>query len=470
MGSKRYIGTGRTWRTYTEEEKRQVRQTDMLDFLGRYEGLTFRRTGKVYTCVQHDSLIVQADRQRWIWNSRTSSTNKEAQGLNVLDYLEKIKGYSWQEAMAFMLGEGKDVARSNVDTAALSKKEEKKEFEKPEKDTGQYKQVFAYLTKTRCIDPSVVSYCVKHDLIYQEKKFKDGKFVGYNAVFAGYDENGEMKFAECKVTNQFAKQFNINVTGSDKQYSFNITNRTADTDRSTVFVFEAPVDLLSHATMYVLAEKKKAAAEEREPNTDIWLKQNRLSLSGRSVWVLEKYLERNSDIKNIVLCLDNDYWGQKSCSEIQEQLGGRYNVTVHHAKYGKDYNECLQHFVKGSLPPPKEEKLSHDTKQKAVSHDTKQEGDTTEKSLNSTKVEGLRFIHNEHYSGFAELDGKRIAKFMPERTQYRVITFENGYSQSDDYVNNFNEVVSKAEKHALHLKGIDNEEFDLTQQANKGRS
>ena len=102
MGSKRYIGTGRTWRTYTEEEKRQVRQTDMLDFLGRYEGFTFKRTGKVYTCVQHDSLIVQADRQRWFWNSRTSRTNKEAQGLNVLDYLEKIKGYSWQEAMAFI--------------------------------------------------------------------------------------------------------------------------------------------------------------------------------------------------------------------------------------------------------------------------------------------------------------------------------------------------------------------------------
>lgn len=471
MARSNYIGSGRKYVRYTDEQIRRVRQTDMLDFLGRYEGLTFRRTGKVYTCVQHDSLIVQADRQRWFWNSRTSETNKEAQGLNVLDYLEKFKGYSWQEAMAFMLGEGKDVARSNVDTAALSKKEEKKEFEKPEKDTGQYKQVFAYLTKTRCIDPSVVSYCVKHDLIYQEKKFKGGKFVGYNAVFAGYDENGEMKFAECKVTNQYAKQFNINVTGSDKQYSFNITNRTADTDRSTVFVFEAPVDLLSHATMYVLAEKKKAAAEDREPNTDIWLKQNRLSLSGRSMWVLEKYLERNSDIKNIVLCLDNDYWGQKSCAEMQEQLGGRYNVTVHHAKYGKDYNECLQHFVKGSLPPPKEEKLSHDTIQKTVSHDTKKEGsDTTDKPLNSTKVEGLRFIHNDHYSGFAELDGKRIAKFMPDRTQYRVITFENGYSQSDDYVNNFNEVVSKAEKHALHLKGIDNEEFDLTQQANKGRS
>lgn len=467
MARSNYIGSGRKYVRYTDEQIRRVRQTDMLDFLGRHEGFTFKQTGKVYTCVQHDSLIVQADRQRWFWNSRTSDTNKEAQGLNVLDYLEKMQGYSWQEAMAYMLGD--NAALSPV--AASSKKEEnsaenvekKHEFKLPEKCEGRYNHVFAYLCKTRCIDQSVVSYCVKNDLIYQAKEYN-------NCVFVGYDENGQAKFAESKVANQFYKQFNINVEGSDKRYSFNITNRTVDTDKSTVFVFEAPVDLLSHCTMYLMAEQKRAKAENRPANKEIWLNQNRLSLSGKADVALATYLDNNPETKRIVLCLDNDYWGQKACKSIGEKYSDKYEVSVHHAKYGKDYNECLQYFVKGSLPPPKEEELSHDTKQKTVSHNTKQEGsDPTEKFLNSAKVEGLRFIHNEHYSGFAELDGKRIAKFMPDRTQYRVITFENGYSQSDDYVNNFNEVVSKAEKHALHLKGIDNDELVIDDKTQRSR-
>jgi len=466
MARKNYIGSGKKYVRYSDEQIRRVRQTDMLDFLGRHEGFTFKKTGKVYTCVQHDSLIVQADRQRWFWNSRTSEANKEAQGLNVLDYLEKMQGYTWQQAMAYMLGDDATLspaaAVSEKENKASSEIVEKKlEFKLPEKCDGRYNHVFAYLCKTRCIAQSVVAYCVKNDLIYQEKEYN-------NCVFVGYDANGEAKFAESKVTNQFYKQFNINVEGSDKRYSFNITNQTVDADKSTVFVFEAPVDLLSHCTMYLLSEKKRAAAENRPANKEIWLKQNRLSLSGKSDVALETYLENNPETKQIVLCLDNDYWGQKACKSIGEKYSDKYKVSVHHAKYGKDYNECLQLYVNGSLPQKKEQKiLSHDK----IKERTK-ESDNTQISIKSHKIEGLEFIHNGDYSGFAELNGERIVKFSPFKSFFRVIKFEKspfGKSQNDSFVDNFDEVIIMAENFAKKLTGIDNDELVIDDKAQRSR-
>lgn len=362
--SRSYIGSGKQYRRYTDEEKRQVRQTDMLEFLGKHEGLSFVRTGSVYTCKEHDSLIIQSDRQRWWWYSRDEN------GLNVLDYLEKMKGYSWQDAMAFMLGEdNKAIARSPTKSAVISEKEEKPPFVLPEKDTEAYKQVFGYLVQTRCIDKSVVAYCVKHDLIYQDKKYK-------NCVFVGYDESGEAKFAESKVTNQFYKQFNINVTSSDKQYSFKIANQLENTDKSTLYVFEAPVDLLSHCTMVLMAERNKAAAENRSANEKIWLGQNRLSLSGKADVALETFLNNNPETKKIVLCLDNDYWGQKACKSISEKYSDKYAVSVHHAKYGKDYNECLQYFVMGK-DLSQDKSLSHDNLSQDKINDVDSELDLT---------------------------------------------------------------------------------------------
>lgn len=65
-----YIGSGKKFIRYSPEEMADARQTDMLDFLSRKEGFTFIKVGSVYQCNEHDSLIIQGDRQRWYWNSQ----------------------------------------------------------------------------------------------------------------------------------------------------------------------------------------------------------------------------------------------------------------------------------------------------------------------------------------------------------------------------------------------------------------
>lgn len=61
-----------------------------------------------------------------------------------------------------------------------------KELNLPEKsDTS--KNVYAYLTKTRGIPANIVNDCLKNGTIYQDER--------RNAVFVGYDDNKQAKYA-----------------------------------------------------------------------------------------------------------------------------------------------------------------------------------------------------------------------------------------------------------------------------------
>ena len=65
----------------------------------------------------------------------------------------------------------------------------------------------------------------------------------HNCVFVGLDENGEARHAHLRSTSSQGKVFRINVESSDIKHSFHKNG----TDRS-LYVFEAPIDLLSHIT------------------------------------------------------------------------------------------------------------------------------------------------------------------------------------------------------------------------------
>lgn len=323
-----YIGSGKKFIRYSPEEMADARQTDMLDFLSRKEGFTFIRVGSVYQCNEHDSLIIQGDRQRWYWNSQ------KLKGLNCIDWLMKIDGMGVQEAFETIIDLSGNIKTEFVKAPEI--KNEPKEFHLPPK-SETYRNAAAYLTKTRMIDSHIVSYCIKNSYIYQDQ-YK-------NVVFVGFDDKNEAKFAESKITNTFYKRKPKNVSGSQKEFSFNLTHLTPEGNKDTVYVFEAPVDLLSHATIYVISEKKRAERLGQKPDYDVWKKQNRLSLSGTSDVALQSYLQRYPEIKNIVLCLDNDEAGRNGIAKINEKYADRYNITVHVPKLGKDYNETLVSYL-----------------------------------------------------------------------------------------------------------------------------
>ena len=133
--------------------------------------------------------------------------------------------------------------------------------------------------------------------------------------------------------------------GSDK--AFNFSYRGAG---ERLFVFEAPIDLLSFLCLF-----KKG-----------WQKQSYLSLGGVGEKALLRFLSDRPDIQTVYLCLDSDEAGNDACSRLVKLMPEGY--IVHRLiPLFKDWNEVLQHraeitdgkylreAVYGLKEPPQEE-------------------------------------------------------------------------------------------------------------------
>lgn len=98
------------YKKYTNEDIEKAKSVDTLDFLME-KGYSFRRAGNEYKCVEHDSLVVNNDRHRWYWNSRSVG------GHSVIDFCTKIEGKTFPEALKEILGYSpNEMVSGNQDT------------------------------------------------------------------------------------------------------------------------------------------------------------------------------------------------------------------------------------------------------------------------------------------------------------------------------------------------------------------
>lgn len=201
-------------------------------------------------------------------------------------------------------------------------------FVLPERNEN-HRRVFAYLTKTRYINPELVSSMMSQKRIYEDKEH-------HNCVFVTYDKNGNEKYASMRGTMTVGKPFKGDVSNSNKEYGFPITGSS-----ERLFVYEAPIDELSYITLQIMGGNNE------------WSKDNYLALGGTSDVALEKYLADNPHIKQIYFALDNDKAGHKAVfgelDENGEMTGGMYKDKYTQLGYevevinsqGKDWNEDL---------------------------------------------------------------------------------------------------------------------------------
>ena len=216
---------------YSFEEIQQAKALDLLFYLQIYEPqeLVQLSTGN-YCTKTHDSLKISNG--KWYWFSRGIG------GWSALDYLIKVKGMTFPDAVGLLLG-----YRAEVAPASLSQPEKKREHHLmlPEAQEGHPAQVVRYLAG-RGIARSVIDYCIEHRLLYESKEY-------HNAVFVGYDAGGVVRYAALRGT---VGAFKGEATGSDKRHSFSICARPA---QSTLHVFESAIDLLSYATLEYRAKR-----------------------------------------------------------------------------------------------------------------------------------------------------------------------------------------------------------------------
>ena len=176
------------------------------------------------------------------------------------------------------------------------------------------RRMYAYLTKHRCIDRDVITAFVQEKMLYEDDPH-------HNCVFVGLDENGEARHAHLRSTGSQGKVFRINVESSDIKHSFHKNG----TDRS-LYVFEAPIDLLSHITLYPAG----------------WLEHSYVACCGTSVQPVLERLRQNPKLNMVYLCLDNDEAGEDACDGMLDTLEDMGYDVERLRPEGKDWNDDLR--------------------------------------------------------------------------------------------------------------------------------
>lgn len=294
----------------TAEEIRRAKEIDLLTYLRRMEPQELVQIGaNTYCTREHDSLKISNG--KWHWFSRGIG------GRTALDYLIKVKDYTFTQAVETLLGRTltPPPVRGAPEPVSPRRLLLPQVSDNPD-------AVVRYLLR-RGIHREIINECIARKLLYETLPY-------HNAMFVGYDPAGRVRYAALRSTTGTYKG---EAPGSDKHYSFSISAQKAE----TVHVFESAIDLLSYVTL--------ALMEGRD-----WRQDALLSLAGvyktkrvDAVPVaLSRFLADYPAIGTLHLHLDNDDVGRGAAQSMMRGLAGKYTVIDEPPAMGKDVNEMLQ--------------------------------------------------------------------------------------------------------------------------------
>ena len=286
-----------TFIPFTDEQKQRAASVDLESFLqGRGEKLI--TSGKDKRLASDNSITIRGSR----WYDHSTQ-----QGGNAISFVRTFYSQSYPEAMRTLLGDD-----LSYEPPAPKAPVPSKPFALPPANS-EMRRVYAYLIKQRHIERGVISHFADKGLLYEDEQY-------HNAVFVGTDENGTARHAHKRSTNSYKEAFRQNVEGSDPQYSFHHIG----TDGS-LYVFEAPIDMLSYITMYY----------------EDWQEASYVACCGTSIQPVLKMLERMPQADTIFLCLDNDAAGQAASERMAQELTARGLHTDRITPQLKDWNDDL---------------------------------------------------------------------------------------------------------------------------------
>lgn len=283
---------------YTEQQKEQARMTDIAKLLIS-QGETLKRAGSEYEWLDgYQKVSIKEN----LWYHQY-----EQIGGNAIDFVCKYMNKSYPEAMEYLLGESTEP----VTIKERLKIKESSPLELPQKNDNM-RRIFAYLISNRGIDKTVLAEFVRRGYIYESAQY-------HNVVFVGFDKDGAAKHVSYRGTTSTSK-FRGNAPNSKPEYSFHWHGQS-----DKLFLFEAPIDMLSYISMH----------------NEGWQQHSYASCCGVGDHVMFQMIKDNPNIKNITICFDNDDGGKKATKRIQEKLaemGIKSEVLV---PIRKDWNEDL---------------------------------------------------------------------------------------------------------------------------------
>ena len=349
---------------FSEDDLYRANTADLVSFLQSH-GEQVKKVGSTYKYIYtdgsgtHDSVTIHGG--KWY-------DHKNQHGGYAVKFLQEFLGFSFQDSVIKLLG-GHCSAQTQNRVCREPPKPVIKPFELPEPNSDM-RRAFAYLTKQRFISPDIISH-----FAHEHKIYEDGKY--HNAVFVGMDENGVPKQASVRSTLSFGKTFRITVANSDTKYSFSHFGND-----EKLFVFEAPIDMLSFITLY-----------QKD-----WQQHSYIAMNGVYESAVLKALENHTDLHSVYLCTDNDEGGIDAAERLRDILHEHGYTDIYRiAPQLKDWNECLkQHYGAEYLP--------------AVSHERKELYLQSVSDLNEMKINPNR-IANDLIAVYNSADRIRLAEF-----------------------------------------------------------
>mgnify|MGYP002798430621 CR=1 FL=1 len=250
-----------TYIHFTDEQKQRAASVDLEEFL-RCRGEKLLASGREKRLARDHSVTIRGN--EWY-------DHAEERGGHAVSFVQRFYHLSYPEAVTMLLG-------GELGTVYPSAEERVEEPPKPfvlPPANSNMRRVYAYLVKYRNIDRSVVAHFAREKLLYEDADY-------HNAVFVGTDEDGVPRHAHKRSTNSQGKSFKVNVEGSRPQYSFHHVGQDG-----LLYVFEAPIDLLSFLTLY----------------PDRWQEHSYVALCGTGGQAVCWMLEQHPSLQSVVLCL-----------------------------------------------------------------------------------------------------------------------------------------------------------------------
>ena len=282
---------------FSDEQLQRASGIDITAML-QGQGEKLKKQGRVYRWMRYDSTVI--DRNRWYRHSREI-------GGGPIQFMQHFYGMDFVEAVKYLLD-----GEEGAEFVQASRTPEPKLPFTPPKLSKNMHRTFAYLIKTRKIDADIVQHFVNEKKILETEEH-------HNTAFCGYDEKGEMKQMHLRSTLP-GNRFFMDIDGSDKQYYFRHIGTNSD-----VYVFEAPIDMLSYITM----------------NKENWRESSYVCLGGVAIDALKNVLSTNEQISKVYMCVDRDDAGDKTVKRIGNELNEMGYEWERILPENKDWNEDL---------------------------------------------------------------------------------------------------------------------------------
>ena len=285
-----------TYIPFTEQQREQARMTDLTAFL-RQCGEEIKRSGSENMWLDHGQKVTIRGN---LWFHQYEQVGGDA-----VDFVRRFYNLDYREAVLTLTSMGVSVIREPVEPFA----------QKPLQIPAKYenmRRVYGYLLQRRGIDKEVLDTFAYRGLVYECDRY-------HNAVFVGIDKEKKIRHIHKRST---AAQggFKGNAPGSEPEYSFHWHG-----GGDVLYLFEAPIDMLSFISMF----------------KHCWKSQSYAASCGVSDKVLWQMLKDGPHIKKVYICFDNDEPGQQAAQRISREMTEKGIWHEIYPPENKDWNEDL---------------------------------------------------------------------------------------------------------------------------------